>query len=236
MSATEQHCAAGTARNSRYGKRRWRGRPRKPTVDCDAKISYCRQWVDLAFSSWMSVVVTLSSCCWDLSHISCIFCGFNRSRLLFINSSHTSLKAVDCVVRVGRQWVDIQLSVVGVEVSRRTMWHYDVEQLGRVEKEQQWPEYRALWYTHSKMISNNRLPAYATRWERSVRNDRIQLKTCPDTPTNRCKCISKMSWSTQSNTALRSSSASNVTRFWSAAAKTLDMTRSSAISIEWQRR
>jgi len=30
----------------------------------------------LAFSSWMSVVVTLSSCCWDPSHISCVFCGY----------------------------------------------------------------------------------------------------------------------------------------------------------------
>ena len=45
-SATEQHFAAGAARNTRYGNGGDVVGHRKPTVDCDAEISYCRQWVD----------------------------------------------------------------------------------------------------------------------------------------------------------------------------------------------
>jgi len=38
------------------------------------------------------------------------------------------------------------------------VWHYDVEQLGRVEKEQQWPEYRALWYTPQQNDQRRQTP------------------------------------------------------------------------------
>ena len=75
---------------------------------------------------------------------------------------------------------------------------------------------------HSKQTSLEQPPLYATRWVRSTRNERIQWMTRPDSPTARCSRVSRTSWSTQSNAALRSSSASNVTRCWSAAAKTSD--------------
>jgi len=131
---------------------------RKPTVDCDAEISYCRQWVDAGIQQ-------LNVSCSDLVQL---LLG-PEPYLLWIqpqsvalhpllNSCHTNLKAVDCVVRVSRQRVDIQLNVVGVEVSRRTVWHYDVEQLGRVEKEQQWPKYRALWYTPQQNDQRRQIP------------------------------------------------------------------------------
>ena len=52
--------------------------PRLRTVDCGCRV------VD---SSWTSVMFNLSSCCRDPSHISCVFCGFSRSRLARIQAS-----------------------------------------------------------------------------------------------------------------------------------------------------
>ena len=79
----------------------------------------------------------------------------------------------------------------------------------------------------------DRCPRNVTCCVRSERKDLIQLSADPVMPNVRSSRNNRISWSTQSNAALRSRRPRSVTSCLSMELRRSEMTRSNAVSVEW---
>jgi len=99
-------------------------------------------------------------------------------------------------------------------------------------KNRRYPKTDPCGMPNKSIISIDRLPLNKTCWDLSVRNDWIQVRVIPPKLRLDCSLDSKMSRSTQSKTALKSSKARRVTCWLSIAVNISDKTRSTAVSVE----
>ena len=191
---------------------------------------------------------TLASCCRDPIHITCVLSAFILSLLLLIHDSiffvqltnrRTAVRAFEAPVL---RWTCVSSAYKWAFMSSFLMISsnsamYRRNRSGPSTEHTSEPSCPSWWYSaiwkDSRDPSTEQLSRNITCCIRFRRKDLIQLSADPVMPNVRSSRANRISWSTQSNAALRSSKPSSVTSWLSIELRRSEVTRSNAVLVEW---
>ena len=134
---------------------------------------------------------------------------------------------------VGGKAMEIKLAIVGIGVSSNTKWCGNGDDIWGVQDEEERSQDWTLCGTpYFSWIRADWWPLKVTDCCRPWINDEIHASAVPPTPYDFCSLVRRMSWSTVSKAALRSSNPSSVTWAESAASRISEKILRRAVSVE----